>query len=226
MKAHVSTLTELQAAEELAALLDAEPDQADVLAHLHWAQESASRIQQLEQHIAYLQSLTTKEMPMAPHKTDPKERLKIALDCYLTWLGKVKEKPGDRSIRKQTSKFATHVRALAKQFQLPCPDLPALPEIPDPKQKGRRGPQKAPRKTVKAVARPLAYRLSSPLTECRSMAPFLEIAHCITRNFWPLCQAIEEMPNREVVRPALDAIHTRLQTAYALLDEPAGEEGA
>jgi hypothetical protein len=44
-------------------------------------------------------------------------------------------------------------------------------------------------------------------------------ARDIQRLFWPLCQSIEDLPDREAIRPALDVIHARLQTAYALVDE-------
>ena len=52
-----------------------------------------------------------------------------------------------------------------------------------------------------------------------------DIARNITGNFWPLCQAIEELPDREVMRPVVDIIHARLQMAYALLDEVVVGEG-
>ena len=48
-----------------------------------------------------------------------------------------------------------------------------------------------------------------------------EIARGIAREFWPLCQALDEEDDRQALRPALDAIHARLQMAYALLDEAA-----
>lgn len=70
-------LTEDQAVEELAAILDAEPEPDDVLAHIHWAQDNAGRIQQLEQHIAHLQSLPKVEPVPAlrPAKEDPTQPL-------------------------------------------------------------------------------------------------------------------------------------------------------
>lgn len=46
-----------------------------------------------------------------------------------------------------------------------------------------------------------------------------DLARGIARQFWPLCQALDAMDDREHVRPALDAIHARLQVAYGLLDE-------
>ena len=46
-----------------------------------------------------------------------------------------------------------------------------------------------------------------------------DLARAISCRFWPLCQAIEEMDDREQIRPALDVLHSRIQTVYALLDE-------
>ena len=52
----------------------------------------------------------------------------------------------------------------------------------------------------------------------------LEIARYLARSFWPLCQQIEELPDREQIRPALDVIYSRLQVAYALLDKAGAEQ--
>ena len=52
----------------------------------------------------------------------------------------------------------------------------------------------------------------------------LVIAKSIASNFWALCFWIEELPDREQIRPALDVIYSRLQVAYALLDEAGAEQ--
>jgi hypothetical protein len=62
-------------------------------------------------------------------------------------------------------------------------------------------------------------------------APILQVidpatlARAIARSIWPLCEALDCLApqDRLAVRPALDAIHARLQVAYLVVDEGEGE---
>lgn len=64
--APVTALTEDQAVEELAAILDAAPPEEDQLARIRWGQEHAQRAQQLEQHIVHLHQVAGAAETPAP----------------------------------------------------------------------------------------------------------------------------------------------------------------
>jgi hypothetical protein len=59
----------------------------------------------------------------------------------------------------------------------------------------------------------------APEPEPERTCTAVDLARDIQRAFWPLCQAIDSMDDRTGLRPALDAIHARIQIAYALVDE-------
>lgn len=161
----ISQLTEDQAVEELARILDLAPDEADQLAFVHWKQEFSRRAQQLEQHIVHLQKVAagdvppgpeaetqdapphhlqpepepvpaaTKEKPVSLRKTDD-EKLASTLAYYQGFLARVKVRPGDRTLRNDCQKAACAVRTAARKAHHPEPVLEPLPPIPDPRPKG------------------------------------------------------------------------------------------
>lgn len=316
MKPAVTTLTEDQAVDELAAILDSAPSEDQVLELSVWKRDHTFRAQQLEAHIVHLQGLAKKQdalpqhlqpevatpavgtqkspekekRPVTPKKT-PKEKLQTLVGQYERARARVLPDPGNRLFRNRANVIKSHLKALCKEFKLQEPKLEPLPELPDPKprntwtKKVKAAP--APSKVdevldkhlpsreeahpyepptleelgITTVARarevgeallasqgppwdiptvPLVHVEDPPVRAPEpSQADIyahhagpqrepsytaLEIARYLAGSFWPLCQQIEEMPDREQIRPALDVIHTRLQMAYALVDEGGVEQ--
>lgn len=284
MKPAVTTLTEDQAVEELAAILDAAPDETDQLAFIHWKQDHSIRAQQLGQHIEHCQRAAKaepepiKEKPTMPDSVTERLAALLAKFNDLALQIPLAATSKDCSRIRQTAHNTTYaIRTLCTKHGLAVPELevpanpfstasapavdlsPAFNEPPTVDQvEAILTPHSGPRPLDKAGPGPYVpptpddlwaalqgqTRLGSPCADdcvhpehhhsadldMRDHQPqlprvavvpsgALEIARQICSTFWPLCQMLDEMDDRETLRPALDQIHARLQTAYALLDE-------
>ena len=221
----INQLTEDQAVEELARILDLAPDEADQLAFVHWKQEFSRRAQQLEQHIVHLQKVAgadvlpgpeaetqdapphhlqpepppspaaTKEKPVSLRKTDD-EKLASTLAYYQGLLARVKVCPGERTLRNDCQKAACAVRAAARKAHHPEPVLEPLPPIPDPRPKGGTHSQED-------ELPPVPVAPTSALREIR-------------KAFWALLRDMEDMTYPERAALSYDLVFIQHQAAHAL----------
>jgi len=136
----VNALTELQAAIELADLLDKESEITDELDLFHWMKEHGQRIQQLELHIQHLQNQGTAEEPI-PQTPIPQElpvnqneeRLKAAMVELRDTTEKANSAPDKQTfaqLAQRCHNIRYKIRDLVKRFSLKAPEFPELPVNP------------------------------------------------------------------------------------------------
>ena len=128
------TLTEIEAAEELARILDSAPE--DRIERTRWKADNALVINRLQLHIAGLQHRLV-AIPAPPTPT----RMECLLATYAQTMAAVKQDPGNRDLRHRVSTIKSNAVIYAKKQQLPEPEFEALPPIPDPLPKSRFAPE-------------------------------------------------------------------------------------
>ena len=194
----INQLTEDQAVEELARILDLAPDEADQLAFVHWKQEFSRRAQQLEQHIVHLQKASgadallgpepeTQDAPphhlqpepapgpaatkeKKPMGKSPKEKLAVQVDLYAENLAKSKADPTNTQLRKNVQTIRWRIGNMTKEFKLTYPDLEPLPPLPNP----LKGPAPKATHSMPPALEGRAKRELEPLTEKAGPGPYVE----------------------------------------------------
>ncbi len=140
----VNTLTEIQALDELAAIMDARPGDEDPLEVIHWQQTNSHRAQQLEQHILHLQQHPrTEDAPPQQLQPEPEqeptvsnpnqEKVREALAELIdvTAMANFAHDRGTfKTLQQRSANLRFKIRDKCRKHGITEPELPAPPVNP------------------------------------------------------------------------------------------------
>jgi len=132
----VNTLSEIQALDELAAIMDARPGDEDPLEVIHWQQNNSYRAQQLEAHILHLQqNAPPQQLQPDPEPTvNPnEEKVQEALAELIDVTSKANlthDWATFKTLQNRSANLRFKIRDKCRKYGIPEPELPEPPVNP------------------------------------------------------------------------------------------------
>ncbi|HLP31480.1 MAG TPA: hypothetical protein VK150_08970, partial [Geothrix sp.] len=209
----VRALTEEDAVERLAAVLDTAPPETDVLARYHWIQENAQLVQQLEAHILHVQKNPPEEKPKMTHQETLTAMVR-EIESLVTRAGNALDRASYLDLYQKQNNLRNKAKSFASKHDLEEPVFPAQPVNPFAKKKT---PQPAVK--IDVHPQPVAPLQESVVEREPEARPYQE----------PTPQDIAAMLNRPLAFADIDLqdrqLHVRVDLS-SMLDGPRSEPPA